>query len=410
MEQILPPDTPTFETATNNWTRPDNVWLSHHALNLVITCNTDPHIRPIHADHLPIITVIDMPVARASPRAVPDFRNTDFTEFNKSLQIRLQQSSPAQRIKTKGEFHTRVDQLTSAIQDTINLTVPIKKPCPFSKHWWNAELTTLKKKKNKLSNKAYKFHDITNHPAKAEHKKITKEFTKAVENASKTHWTDWLKNISSHHIYTANKYVTNEPTDYSNPRIPTLKTILNGLPSTATTNADKVKALSSSFFPPPPVNSLVPANYEYPPPLPSIKFFNRRQIKDTVHRLKPYKTPGPDGIPNIILIKSINTLLDHLYYIYRAIFELEVYHNHWLTSTTLVLRKPGKPTYDVAKAYRPIGLLNTIGKFFSTLVAADLSFLAEKHSMLPPNQFGGRPGRNTTDAIQTLTHKVKDAW
>jgi len=73
MEQILPPDTPTFETAANNWTRPDNVWLSHHALNLVITCATDPHIRPIHTDHLPIFTVIDMPVARAPPEPPPIF-------------------------------------------------------------------------------------------------------------------------------------------------------------------------------------------------------------------------------------------------------------------------------------------------------------------------------------------------
>jgi endonuclease/exonuclease/phosphatase family metal-dependent hydrolase len=44
MELILPPDTPTFETVTNNWTRPDNVWLSYHALNLLHSCNTNPEI------------------------------------------------------------------------------------------------------------------------------------------------------------------------------------------------------------------------------------------------------------------------------------------------------------------------------------------------------------------------------
>ena len=30
--------------------------------------------------------------------------------------------------------------------------------------------------------------------------------------------------------------------------------------------------------------------------------------------------------------------------------------------------------------------------------------------MLPPTQFGGRPGRNTTDAMLLVTHKIKDAW
>ena len=30
--------------------------------------------------------------------------------------------------------------------------------------------------------------------------------------------------------------------------------------------------------------------------------------------------------------------------------------------------------------------------------------------MLPPSQFGGRPGRNTTDAMLLVSHKIKEAW
>ena len=36
LELALPLGIPTFETSTHKWTRPDNVWLSHHALNLII--------------------------------------------------------------------------------------------------------------------------------------------------------------------------------------------------------------------------------------------------------------------------------------------------------------------------------------------------------------------------------------
>ena len=66
--------------------------------------------------------------------------------------------------------------------------------------------------------------------------------------------------------------------------------------------------------------------------------------------------------------------------------------------------------YNIAKAYHPIGLLDTLGKLFSTLVTADLSYLAEKHNLLPPTQFGWRPSRCTTDAMHLITHKVKSAW
>jgi hypothetical protein len=49
-----------------------------------------------------------------------------------------------------------------------------------------------------------------------------------------------------------------------------------------------------------------------------------------------------------------------------------------------------KSDYDVAKAYRPIRLLNTLGKGFDTLISRYISYLCEKHNLLPPSQFGGR--------------------
>ena len=410
MEQALPPDTPTFETVSHNWTRPDNVWISFNAVNLITSCDTDPSIRPIHADHLPIITLIDLPVPRAISKTLPDFHNYDTEKFNKALDAKLQAESPAVPILSEAEFLTKVDKLTTIIQDTIAEQIPLRKPCPFSKRWWTPELTALRKKKNRLSNLAYKHRRIANHPSKEAHRTANKDMAKAVEEACKSHWTAWLENITSRQVYLANKYVTNEPSDYSNARIPSLKTTRNNAPALATTNTSKTEALKKMFFPPPPATSQVPDNFAYPRPLPGINFFTRKRIRQVAATLKPHKAPGPDGIPNVILIKSMDVLIEHLFFIYRAVFELNVYHNRWLTSTTLVLRKPGKPAYDVPNAYRPIGLLDTLGKLLSTLVAADLTYLAEKHELLPSNQFGGRPGRNTTDAIHMLTHTVKNAW
>ena len=90
--------------------------------------------------------------------------------------------------------------------------------------------------------------------------------------------------------------------------------------------------------------------------------------------------------------------------------ELRVYHQSWRESLTVVLRKGNKSDYGVAKAYRPIGLLNTLGKGFDTLISRYVSYLCEKHNLLPPSQFGGRPGRNTSDAMLLITSRIKDAW
>jgi hypothetical protein len=63
--------------------------------------------------------------------------------------------------------------------------------------------------------------------------------------------------------------------------------------------------------------------------------------------------------------------------------------------------------YDVAKSHRPIGLINTIPKGLSTLVCKHVSYLMEKHNLLPAAQFGGRPGRNTTDAMLLVVDHIK---
>ena len=79
--------------------------------------------------------------------------------------------------------------------------------------------------------------------------------------------------------------------------------------------------------------------------------FTRSNIWNAIKRLKPNKAPGLDGIKNIVLKECIESLINNLYYIYRTILKLNTYPTHWLMSLTIVLRKPGKPAYDVAKAY-----------------------------------------------------------
>jgi hypothetical protein len=119
---------------------------------------------------------------------------------------------------------------------------------------------------------------------------------------------------------------------------------------------------------------------------------------------------GPDGIPNIVLTKCADTLMDRLFYIYKAILDLGVYYDLWKLSTTVVLRKPSKPKYNVPKAYRPIALLNTLSKVLTALMAELMTYYTETHQLLPAHHFGGRPGRTTSDAIHLLVHKIKDSW
>lgn len=79
-------------------------------------------------------------------------------------------------------------------------------------------------------------------------------------------------------------------------------------------------------------------------------------------------------------------------------------------SNTVVIPKPNKPDYSRAKAYRPIVLLNCIGKLLEKVIAKRMQFDTQKYGILHPCQFGGTMQHSTTDAATLLVHNVKQAW
>ena len=312
--------------------------------------------------------------------------------INEELKYRLETDSPARRITSEEEFIQKVDDMVRITYKVLQESIDKKSPNPYKQRWWTEELTNLKKAQNQLSNKSHKFHHVREHPSHAEYKAAANKFKEVMTETRNQDWTDWLEGASQQDLYLANKYISNEPSDYFNAHIPPLRTQTNGLPDVAENNNQKVKVLAESFFPPPPETSHVPPHQVYPTPLKGPRFFSRSRIRQVIHTLSPYKAPGPDKIPNIVLMKCVDTLIDHLFFIFRAVFELTVYHPRWLKSITLVLRKIGKSSYDVAKSYHPIGLINTILKVLSTLCSKHISYLSEKHELLLTSQFGERPG------------------
>ena len=67
MEMLLPKDVPTLEVmVTKNWTCLDNVFGSNNVGDKVIYCTTDPWSRGPGTDHVLILTVLELPVVRAT--------------------------------------------------------------------------------------------------------------------------------------------------------------------------------------------------------------------------------------------------------------------------------------------------------------------------------------------------------
>lgn len=62
---------------------------------------------------------------------------------------------------------------------------------------------------------------------------------------------------------------------------------------------------------------------------------------------------------------------------------------HFKHSTTVVIPKPGKPSYRETKAYRPIALMNTVDKILDSIIARRLQYYAEHYHLLLRNHTRG---------------------
>ncbi|EKV16962.1 Transposon I factor, putative [Penicillium digitatum PHI26] len=74
------------------------------------------------------------------------------------------------------------------------------------------------------------------------------------------------------------------------------------------------------------------------------------------------------------------------------------------------LKKPNKGDYTIAKAWRPISLLATLGKVLESVVAERISHAVETHGLLPTSHFGARKQRSAEQALLFLQEQIYAAW
>lgn len=135
-----------------------------------------------------------------------------------------------------------------------------------------------------------------------------------------------------------------------------------------------------------------------------------QEVEDAIRNATPLKAPGPDGIVNRALQIALPWIRQHLTRVFNQSLSLEYCPQHFRNSTTIVLRKPGKDNYTVPKSYRPIALLNTIGKVMDAIIATRLSYLAETYQLLPATHMGGRKLRSTEHALHYIMDRIYAAW
>jgi len=79
----------------------------------------------------------------------------------------------------------------------------------------------------------------------------------------------------------------------------------------------------------------------------------------------------------------------------------------WKEAIVCVIPKPKRLDYMLAKNFRPISLLECLGKLLEKVVAKLLYSDMSKHALIPTTQFGGRNASSALDAGLTLLHDIQ---
>jgi len=87
-------------------------------------------------------------------------------------------------------------------------------------------------------------------------------------------------------------------------------------------------------------------------------------------------TPGPDKLVwrHLKYILKDKSCLKNIINITNACLEIGYWLFHFKISTTIVILKPNKVLYDTPKVFRPIILLNMLGKLVKKVISDRLQF------------------------------------
>jgi hypothetical protein len=86
-------------------------------------------------------------------------------------------------------------------------------------------------------------------------------------------------------------------------------------------NEDKSVALAKCFFPVKLQETGASVGEKFPKACKGVGTIMREQIHEQLRKMKPFKASGPDSIPNIVLSKCTDIIINRLFFIYKAMLE-----------------------------------------------------------------------------------------
>ena len=409
MELILPQGTITWMSRGSQSTL-DLTFVSQELEGSILECRPVAELEA-SSDHIPIGTKLDLKaVEEVARQPRHQWKSADWEKTNASLAGKLRQLRIGQiQLDSQEAIDEQVTAITRAIYETMEETIPKSRPSAHAKPYWTKDCSEAVKEARKARRNWTKYRS---EESWIEYQKAMNWKKGQIRRAKNIGWRAVVSEATNDpsKLWKLTKWAKKTPEERS--RLPQIPDIRDSADTIHTNDADKAKIMAEHFFPTP-----VQADIQdihgtiYPKEIDTISTtVTELEVEATLGKLANEKAPGPDMIPNWMLKNCRKTLAKALTDLFNGCLSTGYHPTSYKESLTIVLRKPQKPSYDTPKSYRPIALLNTIGKLLEKLVANRISTAAERYRLLPDEQMGARPNRSTISAVGLLTEQIHAIW
>lgn len=363
------------------------------------------------SDHKPIETVLFL---NGKEPILPERRNRCWKKVDhRRLADEASNIVPPGELSTSDQIEEYTDYLIRTIQRIIDRTTPFARPSAKAQPWWTQEVRNAVENERAATRRCRRGGGTE---AWRERKQTMKEKKATIEKAKQAYWRNAIHEASQKQegAWRLAKWARTQsyrPPDP--PGIPPLKYREGS--AKATTIEQKAEVLAERFYPTPEadLSDIRDATFtnetfrEFGTIDDSV---NDEDVAAVLHSSKPWKRPGQDEIPNGILKAMGTPIFRAIARLTTACWKSGTYPAQFRKARTVVIPKQDKDSYDEPGAWRPIALLNTIGKVMEALAARRLSSFAETKHLLPDAQMGNRPGRSVDTALELLTEQIHTTW
>lgn len=125
------------------------------------------------------------------------------------------------------------------------------------------------------------------------------------------------------------------------------------------------------------------------------------ELQQACKNIGDKKAPGPDGIPNAALKTAIHERKDLFLKTFQKCISERVFPTRWKIQRLVLIPKDNKPLGEPS-SYRPICLLDTMGKILERIIYNRLLPIVEGKGALSEHQYGFRRSRSTIDAVNAV--------